>query len=218
VLEANLVSQGPRVIHAEKPRQPATRADLEKLPPTWRGEIIDGTLYAFPRPRFTHADIETFVAADLKHPFQSGRGGPGGWWILVEPGIEVPRAPEFSPDVAGWRREKMPTRPPEGKPITVVPDWLCEVLSPSTRSYDLVVKRRFYAEIGVGYLWYIDPEGCVLTVSKLVDGKWLELGAHGREEKVRAAPFDAVEIDLAAWWEGVPRETESPEEPLQAGR
>jgi Uma2 family endonuclease len=197
---------------AKKPIQPATLDDLDKLPPTWRGEIIDGTLYAFPRPRFAHADIEAFVVADLKHPFQSGRGGPGGWWILVEPGIEVPRAPEFSPDVAGWRREKLPHRPRKNESITVAPDWVCEVLSPSTRSYDLVVKRRFYAEIGVSHLWYIEPDGCVLIVSKLVDGKWVELGVHGRDEKVRAEPFDAVEIDLAAWWEGVPPENETENE------
>jgi Uma2 family endonuclease len=195
----------------EKRIQPATREDLDKLPPTWRGEVIDGILYAFPRPRFAHTDIEAFVVADLKHPFQSGRGGPGGWWILVEPGIELPRAPEFSPDVAGWRRERMPNRPAPNEPITLVPDWVCEVLSPSTRSYDMVVKRRFYAEIGVGHLWYIHPEDRLLTVSKLVDGKWLELGVHRPDERVRAEPFDAVEIDLAAWWEGVPAENEASE-------
>lgn len=188
--------------------QPATREDLEKLPPTWRGEIIDGTLYAFPRPHPLHMGVEGAVVFDVYGPFQRGRGGPGGWWILTEPGIRIPRSPEFSPDAAGWRRERLPERPFQDVPITVVPDWICEVLSPSTRSYDLVVKRRFYAEIGVGYLWYIEPEGCVLTVSKLEDGKWVELGAHGRDEKVRAAPFEDVEIDLAAWWEGVPNEIE----------
>jgi Uma2 family endonuclease len=93
----------------------------------------------------------------------------------------------------------------------VVPDWICEILSPSTRIYDLTVKRRFYAEIGVGHLWYIDPNDGLLTVSKLVDGKWLELGVHRRDEKVRAEPFDAVEIDLSAWWEGVPEAKEDKE-------
>jgi Uma2 family endonuclease len=188
---------------AKKLVQPATLADLDKLPPTWRGEIIDGTLYAFPRPRFLHADLESSVVSDLHGPFHRGRGGPGGWWIVCEPGIQVARSPEFSPDVAGWRRERMPKRPPQNEPVTVVPDWICEILSPSTRSFDLIVKRRFYAEIAVGHLWYIDPAARLLTVSKLENGKWVELGVHGPDEKVRAEPFDAVELDLSAWWEGV---------------
>jgi Uma2 family endonuclease len=139
------------------PRQlrPATRADLDDLPPTWRGEILDGELYAFPRPAAAHADIETSVGSDLKGRFQRGRGGPGGWWILIEPGIQLPRAPEIAPDLAGWRRARL-ARLPRNGPIDVVPDWVCESLSSSTRSYDMLVKRPFYAEIGVRYLWYID--------------------------------------------------------------
>lgn len=188
----------------------ATRADLEKLPSTWRGEIIDGTLYAFPRPRAPHANVEGLVTADLKNPFQRGRGGSGGWWILPEPGIELPRAPEISPDVAGWRKERLP-KLPRNKPITVVPDWICEILSRSTQSYDQVVKRRLYAEIGVGHIWYVDPINRFLEVSRLVEGKWLQLGVYGPEEKVHAEPFEAVEIDLAEWWEGVEEEPEEQE-------
>jgi Uma2 family endonuclease len=198
---------------ARKLVQPATLADLQKLPPTWRGEIIDGTLYAFPRPRFIHADVESLVVDDLKSPFQRGRGGPGGWWILPEPGIEIPRAPEFSPDVAGWRRERMPTPPAKHDPITIVPDWVCEILSKSTRSYDLIFKRRFYADIGVGYLWYVDPDTRSLTVSKLENGRWVELGVHGPGETVRAEPFDAVAIDLSLWWENLHDEDEDSDEP-----
>ena len=186
----------------------ATIADLEALPRTWRGEIIDGTLYAFPRPRFEHANIEDYLTADLKNPFQRRRGGPGGWWILSEPGIELPRAREFSPDLAGWRRERMPAPPPPKQAITVVPDWACEILSPSTASYDNIVKRRFYAEIGVGHIWYVDPVRRQLEVCRLVEGKWLQLGVFGGDEKVRAEPFEEVEIDMAEWWEGAPSEPE----------
>ena len=89
---------------------------------------------------------------------------------------------------------------PEG-PITVVPDWVCEIHSPTTRGYDLVTKRRFYASIGVAYLWYVDPEARSLTVSKLVDGHWYELGAYGEDETtVRAEPFEAVALPLREWW------------------
>jgi Uma2 family endonuclease len=181
----------------------ATIADLEGLPRTWRGEIIDGTLYAFPRPRFAHANIEDLLVDDLKSPFQRGRGGPGGWWILSEPGIELPRSPEVAPDLAGWRRQRMPRPPLPKQPITVVPDWICEILSPSTASYDNIVKRRYYAEIGVAHIWYIDPVHKQLEVCRLVDGKWLQLGIFGGEEKVRAEPFEAVEIDMTEWWEGI---------------
>jgi Uma2 family endonuclease len=188
---------------AKKLGHPATMADLQALSPTMRGEIIDGELYAFPRPRAPHANVEGDVVNDLRGPFQRGRGGPGGWWILPEPGIELPRAPEFSPDVAGWRRERMPELP-EDAPIRVVPDWICEILSPSTRGYDLVVKRRFYAEIGVRHLWYVDLEARAVTVSRLSNGLWMEVAVHGENEKIRAEPFDAVEIDLGLWWEGTP--------------
>lgn len=193
---------------AKKLDRPATMADLEALPPTWRGEIIEGTLYAFPRPRFAHARAEGGIHGDLYGPFDRGREGPGGWWILIEPGIEVTRSPEFSPDVAGWRRERMPKPPRKGEPIRVVPDWISEVLSPSTRGYDNIVKKRFYAEIGVPHLWYVDPEARTLAVTKLIDGKWLELGTYGADERVRAEPFDVIEIDLAGWFEGIESEDE----------
>ena len=180
----------------------ATLADLEALPRTWRGEIIDGTLYAFPRPRAPHARVEGGVHSDISGPFDRGRGGPGGWWILPEPGIELPRAKELSPDVASWRRERLPRLPTKGA-ITAVPDWVCEVLSRSTRGYDLVTKHNFYAQIGVGHLWYIEPLARALTVSRLEGGRWLEIGTHGEHEKVRAEPFEAVEIDIDAWFEGI---------------
>lgn len=102
----------------------------------------------------------------------------------------------------------MPQLPKAG-PITVVPDWICEVLSPSTRGYDLITKRRFYAEIGVSFLWYIDPDARALTVSKLQDGRWVELGIHGPDEKIRAEPFEAVELDLSAWWSDFPVEPDT---------
>lgn len=196
---------------APKQLRPATRSDLDALPPTWRGEILDGELYAFPRPAAPHADIETSVGSDLKGPFQRGRGGPGGWWILVEPGIQLPRAPEVAPDLAGWRRQRL-ARLPRSGPIDIVPDWVCEILSPSTRSYDMLVKRPFYAEIGVSYLWYIDPEGRTLAVSRLEAGRWLELGVFGGEQVVRAEPFEAIELALDPWWEGM-----APDD-LQIGR
>lgn len=183
----------------------ATRADLEALPDNVKGELLDGVLYTQPRPRAQHVNLELNVMDELRGPFQRRRGGPGGWWILMEPGIEVPRAPEFSPDGAGWRWEHLPALPPNNEPLRIIPDWVCEVLSPSNRRYDLTIKRQFYAEIGVEHLWYIDPEARTLTVSRLCDGRWRELGVYGAgDHRVRAEPFDAVEIDVGDWWSGAP--------------
>jgi Uma2 family endonuclease len=179
--------------------RPATLADLEALPDHVKGEIIDGVLYASPRPRAPHADAELALGSRLRDPFQVGRGGPGGWWILMEPGIEVPGSPEFSPDLAGWRKERMPALPAD-RSITVVPDWICEILSPTTRACDQRVKRPFYARIGVACLWFIDIEARTLTVSKLEGGRWVELGVYGEDDRMRAEPFDAVELALGDWW------------------
>lgn len=168
-------------------------------------------MHAFPRPRAPHQRAGTRIAGDIDGPFDRGRGGPGGWWILEEPGVQLPQAEEFSPDVGGWRRERLPRLPRKG-PITVAPDWVCEVLSPRTRGYDLVIKRRFYAEIGVSHLWYVEPLAKAITASKLVSGRWVELGAWGKDEKARIEPFEAVELDLTAWWDGVEEDGEEEEE------
>lgn len=178
----------------------ATLADLEALPEAVKGEIIDGELYTSPRPHARHQLAEGGILADLLGPFDRGRGGPGGWWILSGPGIRVARAAEFSPDLAGWRRETMPRLPAPGAAITAVPDWICEILSPSTRGYDMLVKRRFYAEIGVGHLWYVDLEDGVILVSRRVDGHWLEVGVYPNDKPARMEPFDAVELDPSLWW------------------
>ena len=184
----------PAVMHA-----PATMKDLEALPPNVKGEIIHGVLYTQPRPFARHQDALGAIAVDLRDPYQLARNGPGGWRFLTEPGIELPGSPEVSPDIAGWRRTRLPDLPRDSS-IRIAPDWVCEVLSPSTRTYDLRVKKPFYASVGVNYLWYVDMEARVLSVSRLHEGKWLELGVYGEDAVARIDPFDVVEIDLAGWW------------------
>jgi Uma2 family endonuclease len=184
---------------ARKLDHPATYADLEALPPGVKGEIIDGELYVQPRPRPVHARAATTIASELQGPYDFGRNGPGGRWILAEPGVELANSPEFSPDVAGWRRERLPELPGD-EPIRVVPDWICEVHSLTTRGYDLVKKRPYYARIGVAWLWYVDVEARTVTVSRLADGAWLEVAVHGDDQRVRLEPFEAVELDLSLWW------------------
>jgi Uma2 family endonuclease len=184
---------------ARKQEGPATLADIEALPEGVVGEIIDGTLYVHPRPRAGHGDIIGALCSELRDPFQRGLNGPGGWWIQVEPGIRLPEAPEFVPDLAGWRRERVPRGIPDGS-WTLVPDWACEVLSPSTRAYDQRIKRPFYARIGIRHLWFIDLEIRTLTVSELREGHWMELGVYGEDDVIRAAPFDALELKLGELW------------------
>ncbi len=180
---------------------PPTLADIDALPPHMKGEIIDGVFYAMTRPRGVHQNIVGDVVSDLRGPYQRGRGGPGGWRILPEPGIELPNSPEVAPDVAGWRRARMPVVP-RSESIKVVPDWICEVLSSTTRRYDLRTKRPFYAKVGVSFLWVVDPDAYVVTASRLENGMWLELGVWSDETDARIPPFDGVAINVNAWWEG----------------
>ena len=188
-------------------------ADLEALPEGVKGEIIEGVLYTQPRPRPRHSRAEGRVAGQVGRSFDGGAGGPGGWWILVEPGIVLPGSPEFSPDVAGWRRGRLPELP-DGR-IQLAPDWICEIHSPSNRGYDQRVKRPFYARIGVKHLWYVDLEARTLTVSRLERGRWSELLVAGESDVVRAEPFEAIEIALAEWW-GDPAAPSTPDRVAEA--
>jgi Uma2 family endonuclease len=185
------------VSNARKLDRPATRADLEALPRGVTGEIIDGVLYTAPRPRAHHATIEGAIGDGLRGPFHRGKSGPGGWWILQEPGIELPEAPEVAPDLAGWRRERMP-KLPDG-PIQVVPDWVCEILS-TNRTYDQRIKRPFYARVGVSWLWFVDVEAKTVSVSHLEAGRWVEVGVYGVEDRAHIEPFEAIEIVVGDWW------------------
>jgi Uma2 family endonuclease len=172
---------------------------LDALPATIKGEIIEGVLYTMTRPRGAHQRTALLVGGNLSGPFDIGRDGPGGWWILPEPGIELPNTPEIAPDVAGWKRERMPVVPADS-PITIAPDWVCEILSPSTRRHDLLVKKPYYARVGVKHHWLIDLDARTLTASRLESGRWLELGIYGDEREANIEPFDAIALDVASFW------------------
>jgi len=180
-------------------RKVPTLADLETLPRDVKGEIIEGVLYTMTRPRGPHQRTALAVGSDLRGPFDIGRNGPGGWWILPEPGIELPNTPEIAPDVAGWRRERLPVLPTDTS-IRMAPDWVCEILSPTTRRHDLLVKKPYYARIGVTHHWLIDLDARTLTVYRLESGRWLELGVYADDREARIEPFEAVILDVASWW------------------
>jgi Uma2 family endonuclease len=180
--------------------RPSLYEQLESLPEGLTGEILDGQLYAHPRPSAPHALAASSLGDELVSPFQKGRGGPGGWWIIDEPELHFIEDTEVDvPDLAGWRRERMP-RLPLGHRFSVVPDWVCEVLSKSTASIDREIKMPIYARFGVAYSWLIDPLARTLDAYTLADGAWREIGRFAGSDRVAVAPFDAVTIQLDDLW------------------
>ena len=179
---------------AQAARRPATYADLEAVPEHLVAEIVDGALETHPRPRPRHAIAAARLSGELDPPFGRGRGGPGGWIFMIEPELHL--GPQVVvPDLAGWRRERMPAEP-ETAFVETPPDWICEILSASTARIDRGPKRRIYAEAGIGHLWLLDPTDGVLEGFALTDRRWLLLGAVGRGESVALPPFDAVPFPL----------------------
>ena len=179
-------------------RKQATYADLVALPEGVTGQIIAGELIAAPRPAGDHAITASSLGVDLGSPFMRGKGGPGGWWIVVEPELHL-GADVLVPDLAGWRREQLPEYP-AGPGVTLRPDWICEVLSPSTAAIDRVRKLPIYAREGVPHAWIIDPVAHTLEVFALTGRQWVVVATHEGDGPVRAVPFDAVELTLRDLW------------------
>ena len=178
--------------------RPATYEDLEALPDIVVAEILDGELYSSPRPAPRHARAGSAIGVRIGGPFDQHIDGPGGWWILDEPELHLGRD-VLVPDVAGWRRSRMP-RLPETAYFPLAPDWICEVLSPSTATIDRAKKLRIYAREQVAHAWLIDPIVRTLEVLRLDHGRWTMLGTHAGSEVVRAEPFTEIDLDLASLW------------------
>ncbi|MBL9038197.1 MAG: Uma2 family endonuclease [Archangium sp.] len=177
----------------------ATYEDLLAYPEGTNVELIDGDLHVLPRPSTPHAMAGSALGGLVIPPFQFGRGGPGGWLILHEPELHL-GGDALIPDLAGWRRERMPELP-HVPAIELVPDWVCEFLSyPSTAKYDRTVKMPLYAEKGVKHLWIGDDQAHTLEVYRRTDAGWLLVKTFAGDELIRAEPFDAVEIDLSWLW------------------
>lgn len=185
-----------------------TKTILEQwleLPEHVVGEIINGELYVSPRPGLEHAVASSSIGDELVGPFQKGRGGPGGWWIVFEPEIHF-ETNILVPDLAGWRRERVPGGL-KGPFTELAPDWVCEVVSPSTAGTDRVKKMPLYAHFGVKHIWIVDPLQKTLEVFMNDHAQWKLIATHSAKEKVRAAPFDAIEINLPDLWPEPARES-----------
>ncbi len=178
----------------------ATYADVLSQPETVVAEVVHGVLHTLPRPRLRHAAAASVLGEELGPPFKRGRGGPGGWVILDEPELHLGSEPAILvPDLAGWRRERMPEMP-DAPYATLAPDWICEVLSPSTEGFDRAEKLPIYAREGVKHVWLLDPDVRTLEVLRL-DGETYRLIHTWRGDAVvRAEPFDAIELELATLW------------------
>jgi Uma2 family endonuclease len=174
----------------------ATYDDLRDVPDHFVAEMFDGELYATPRPALPHAHAASLLGAKLIGSFH--RNGPGQWVLLHEPEVHFGND-VLVPDLAGWRRERLP-RVPADAYTTLAPDWICEVLSASTETIDRGKKLRVYAREGVAHAWLVDPLRHTLEVLSLESGKWILLESYEREVSVRAVPFDAIELELGTLW------------------
>ncbi len=188
---------------ADPKRRRAGYEDVLRAPEHMVAEVIEGDLHLSPRPGGPHAMAFTAIVAELRNPFGRGKGGPGGWIIIAEPELHLGNEPAILvPDVAGWRKERMPSVPNEAY-FSLAPDWVCEIVSPSTGRFDRIKKLPFYATQGIGHAWLIDPLQRTLEVFRNESGRWTVIATHAEEEKVRAEPFEALELELSALWADV---------------
>ena len=185
-------------LRRKRPARKATYRDVLDAPPHMVAEIVRGALHMQPRPAVRHAIAGSSLGMEIGGPFQRGRGGPGGWWIVDEPELHFGED-ILVPDLAGWRRERMP-EPPDEAYIALAPDWVCEILSPSTRKLDLEGKRPIYAREGVEHLWFVDPAARTLDAFALEGGAWTPAGSARENDPVALPPFEAVTFPLGALW------------------
>lgn len=183
---------------------PAVEAAWEAVPAHLVAEIVGGVLHTNPRPARRHTIAASNLGEELGPPFKRGRGGPGGWVILDEPELHLGTMPDIVvPDLAGWRRERMPDAVGDEKTppyFDLAPDWACEVLSPRTEAFDRGEKVSLYAREGVLHVWLVDPIEQILEVFRLQQGRYALLGVHHGDARIRAEPFDAIELELGILW------------------
>lgn len=178
--------------------QLATYRDLLALPEDVRAEILSGTIVTTPAPLPKHSKAQRALGSYIGRPFDDDHdhGAPGGWWIFVEVDIQLGTHDVVRPDLSGWRRERLPN-PAETRPIAVPPDWVCEVLSPSTAARDRVTKSQLYATQGICHYWLVDVDSRTLEAFELHEGRWVLVGAFADGDSARIPPFEKVELQLA---------------------
>ncbi len=181
---------------------------LEDVPDYLVAEMINGEIITHPRPVFSHSKAALQLATTLTMPFDRGIGGPGGWLLLTEPELNF-KEQILVPDLAGWRTERAPKISGTAR-SSIAPDWICEVLSPSTIRYDVGAKKDIYAQFGVSYLWFVDPVMKTLQTLELDKGAeeetaetkgWKMTGYYAQDDSIHAKPFDDIILDLKWLWD-----------------
>lgn len=182
---------------------PATLADLLVLPEEDRYELVGAEIVQKEAARIPHGAAQLALGYSLYPAYRRRSGGPpdrpGGWWFASEVLVQFTPEELRRPDVAGWRRERMP-EPPVETPVTVVPDWICEIVSPSNIGNDTITKMRLYHLAKVGHYWLLDPQALTLTVHRYHPDGYLQVLGAQRGERVRAEPFEAVELQVGVFF------------------
>lgn len=175
----------------------ATYADLLAYPEDVRAEVLGGVVETSPAPLPRHSKAQGALRSFVGGPFDDddGFGGAGGWWIFIEVDVALGHHDIVRPDLAGWRRERLPD-PGDKRPITVAPDWVCEIVSPTSAHRDRVKKRDLYARSGVSHYWLVDVDVRTLEAFQLEGERWLLIGNYGDDAVVRIAPFEAIELPV----------------------
>lgn len=197
-------------MQAKNQNRSATYADLEALPADQMGQIVGGSLYASPRPPVSHTHATSALMGHVVGPFHLGMGGPGGWKILFRTALHL-GGDVLVPDIAGWRLARWPSRL-EGNGIAVAPDWVCDVLAPTTEVTERITKMAAYRRAGVAYRWLVNPVLHFVEIYEQTNGFWTRLDAVGGVDDLCAAPFDAITIPLAKIWLHPPTPDPSPTE------
>ncbi|WP_224361348.1 Uma2 family endonuclease [Hyalangium versicolor] len=172
---------------------------LGAFPSNVVAEIVGGELVDSPRPRVVQTLAASVLLARLSGPVRRRRGKPGSWLLLFAPELHL-NGEIIVPDLAGWRRERLPELP-DVTVMTLAPDWVCEVLSPETLALDRGIKMLAYARAGVKHVWLVDPDLRTLEVYRYEDGGWSLLGVHEGSQRVRAEPFGSITLELASLWQ-----------------
>jgi len=187
---------------ADPARRLATFDDVLALGEDVHAEIIGGEVVVHAAPGIEHGFSAVAISADVSLPFGRGRGGPGGWWIVSETDVRLPQGDIVRPDLTGWRQTKLPTLPRE-RPVPVVPDWVCEILSPSNADYDEGEKLALYHTAGVPFVWHVDPERRFVRVYAYDPRGYLVQATVRAGAEAALPPFDAVTMAVGAWF--IPR-------------
>ncbi len=183
-------------------RRRAGYEDVLRAPPHMIAEVIHGVLHTQPRPALRHANASSHLGILLGAPFRFGSGGPGGWVIYDEPELHLGDEPDILvPDLAGWKRERLAELPDDAAWTTIAPDWICEVLSPSTQAIDRAEKMEIYLRERVAHAWLVDPIARTLEVYRRGEAVWQRLVVFRDDARVRAEPFDAFELPLGLLWQ-----------------